>query len=326
MKVAELLELRRQNWQELERLCDAVGRKRKKRLGAENVLRFATLYRAACADLALSDAYQLPPNTVQYLHRLVGRAHNQLYRSRKFDFAAWGQLFLFDTPQKIFNDRCLQFVFVLFWGAFLFAGFLAYSANIWPSFANDLLGEEHLKQMSESFSTPAEHGVWGAKAGAAGFYIHHNAWIGLQCFVFSMLIVPGLVILIFNAATLGATFGYMFRSEYADNFQTFVTAHGPFELTAIVLSAGAGLRMGWSILVTHGWRRPASLRIAAKESTPMIIAAVMLFVLAAFIEGFISPSSLSYTVKATVAILSTGALLFYFIALGFPRSTQRGIG
>ncbi len=58
----------------------------------------------------------------------------------------------------------------------------------------------------------------------------------------------------------------------------------------------------------------------------MIIAAGMLFVLAAFIEGFISPSSLSYTVKATVAILSTGALLFYFIALGFPRSTQRGIG
>ena len=40
-------------------------------------------------DLALADAYQLPPTTVEYLHQLVGRAHNQMYRGRGFNFAAW---------------------------------------------------------------------------------------------------------------------------------------------------------------------------------------------------------------------------------------------
>jgi len=77
MKVAELLELRRRNWQQLEQLCSQMENQRKRTMGAPAVARFAALYRAACADLALADSYQLPPNTDQYLHRLVGRAHNQ---------------------------------------------------------------------------------------------------------------------------------------------------------------------------------------------------------------------------------------------------------
>ncbi|MCH5378129.1 MAG: stage II sporulation protein M, partial [Planctomycetes bacterium] len=90
MKVAELLESRRRNWQQLEGMIDRLQNRRRSRCTAAELAEFAELYRAACADLALADSYQLPPNTVQYLHRLVGRAHNQLYRSRKFDFAAWG--------------------------------------------------------------------------------------------------------------------------------------------------------------------------------------------------------------------------------------------
>ena len=73
MKVADLLETRRENWRELETLCDKLANRRLRTQTAPLVARFASLYRAACADLALSDAYQLPPNTAQYLHHLVGR-------------------------------------------------------------------------------------------------------------------------------------------------------------------------------------------------------------------------------------------------------------
>src|SRR3954465_3608425 len=99
MKVVELLERRRLNWQELESYCDRLQSSGAKYPPAQ-MSRFAALYRAACADLALADAYQLPQNTVQYLHRLVGRAHNQLYRSRRFDFAAWNKMLFYDVPQK----------------------------------------------------------------------------------------------------------------------------------------------------------------------------------------------------------------------------------
>ena len=99
------------------------------KMDAATVARFAAMYRAACADLALADAYQLPPNTVQYLHQLVGRAHNQLYRSRRFDLDAWRTTLLVDVPRRIFRDRCVQLSFVLFWATFIASAAMAYSAR-----------------------------------------------------------------------------------------------------------------------------------------------------------------------------------------------------
>src|SRR6187551_1860905 len=119
MKVIDLLERRRENWQQLERMCDQVQAGPGKSLPPADVSRFGALYRAACADLALAYAYQLPQNTVQYLHRLVGRAHNQLYRSRKFEVKKWAEMLLFDVPQTIFRDRCVQIMFCVFWGLFI---------------------------------------------------------------------------------------------------------------------------------------------------------------------------------------------------------------
>jgi uncharacterized membrane protein SpoIIM required for sporulation len=104
------------------------------------------------------------------------------------------------------------------------------------------------------------------------------------------------------------------------NFFNFVTAHGPFELTAIVLGTAAGLRLGYAMVQTLGASRSASLREAARNAVPMMILATILFGLAALIEGFLSPSPAPYWVKAAVAVISSGALMFYFVMLGYPRS------
>jgi uncharacterized membrane protein SpoIIM required for sporulation len=153
----------------------------------------------------------------------------------------------------------------------------------------------------------------------AGFYIWHNAGIGMQCFVFGLFAgVGGLFETVFNAAYLGGVFGFMMTVPEQNNFFEFVTAHGPFELTAIVLAAGAGMRLGFSLLYTQGRSRMHSLRAAGRESVPSIMVAVVLFMLAAFIEGFISPSALPYTIKAFVAAASSALLMFYFVVLGQP--------
>jgi uncharacterized membrane protein SpoIIM required for sporulation len=87
-------------------------------------------------------------------------------------------------------------------------------------------------------------------------------------------------------------------------------------LTAVVLCAAAGMRLGFSLVWTHGRTRIASLRLAGKESMSTVWTALVLFVLAAGIEGFVSPSSLPYVVKAAVAILSCVLLAVYFFVLG----------
>lgn len=327
MKVADLLEARRRNWRELEELCATLEGGGRRRMPASTSVRFASLYRSACADLALADSYQLPQGTVLYLHRLVGRAHNQLYRSRIFNFRAWGEILFTDVPQCVFRDGCVQFAFCFFWLTFLVSAWLASSPDRWPGFAEKMIGQETINQLESTFDSPINGSDPSMGSLKTGFYIQHNTSIGLQCFAGGLVVLPGLFITLFNSSFLGACFGYMARPDVSagENFFHFVTAHGPFELTAIALSFGAGLRIGLSFLATRGFTREASLRKTARESLPIMGCAMGMFFLAAMIEGFLSPSAAPYAIKASVAILSSGMLMFYFVVLGYPRRTSRAV-
>ncbi len=325
MKVAELIENRQPQWRELETLCNSIAGQ--SRRDPDAIARFSALYRAACADLALAEAYQLPPKTVDYLHRLVARSHNQLYRARRYQWGKWYKIVFEDTPRQVFNEGCVHFVFIVFWGMFLLSGYLAYEDRLWPDFAAEVLGDEQLETMSDSFAG-FDGRTWGENSSMLGFYILNNAGIGLTCFVSMLPVLPGLVMLSFNAVQLGASFGYMFRPDMGSagiNFQNFVTAHGPFELTAIILAAGAGLKIGLSWLITGGLNRMDSLQKTAREALPIAMCSVILFCLAALIEGFISPTPerfMPWWMKGIVAVACSCMLMFYFVVLGYPRGDE----
>ncbi len=324
MKVAELLAERQQNWHELQQLSMEM-RSRKLRRDPHRVARFGALYRAACADLALADAYQLPPQTVAYLHQIVGQAHNQLYLSRSIDLSSWGQELLYHVPQRLFQDNCLRLAAVLFFGLFLLAFGLGKAS---PQFAHSVVGEKNLEAMENMYANPISGGSSEGGRSVAeselmtGFYVWHNTTIGLRCFAAGLIFgFGGLFEVVQNALFLGCVFGHISNVEpQREHFFEFVTAHGPFELTAIVLSAAAGMRMGFALIDTGGYTRKEALYRASMRATPCMIAAALLFFGAAFIEGFISPSGLPYAVKAMVGAASSMLLMFYFVMLGMPRS------
>lgn len=315
-------------WEELERLCDELELAGKARRGAnrevsgaERIQRFAFLYRSACADLALADAYQMPPATVAYLHRLVARSHNQLYRAHRIEWRDWVQVLFVEAPKRIFGDPCVRVSAIVFFGLFCLSMYLAFQDQLFPGYAEMIAGQQALQQADESFEQPL-NASFDHYVTMSGFYIQHNTGIGLRCFAWGILLIPCLYVLASNAIQLGAVFGYMARSDGAagNHFFEFVTAHGPFELTAIALSAGAGLRLGVGLFRTGGLTRMDSIRQNASRAVPIMAASAMLFVLAAFTEGFLSPSPAPYVIKAFWAIFSSGLISFYFVILGFPDS------
>ena len=325
MKVSQIINQRRPLWQELESLCEVLTDKNgAKKLSPMEVSRFTTLYRGACADLALSEAYQLPPKTVDYLHRLVARCHNQLYRSKRYQWDTWFEKVFIETPALIFKDSAVHIAMGVFWVLFFISIFLAYERSVWPDFANQVMGADAVSAMEQNFAD-FNGRTWGENNLMANFYIINNGSIGLYCFIMMLFVIPGFMTLSYNAVVLGCSFGVMLRGDSPDaslNFFNFVTAHGPLELTAIALSAGAGLRIGVSWWVTGGNHRFDNLIKTARDTIPIAMAAVILFVMAAFVEGFISPhpeSTVPWIAKALVAVVTSGMLMFYFVVLGFPR-------
>lgn len=314
MKVSELLERRRPEWQELETLCRDAQRGGARRLGSKRLTRLAELYRARCADLALAEAYQLPQNTVSYLHQLVARGHNQLYRALRFNLRSAIQTVFLDHPRKLRADRYFHVALVLFWGSFLLAAYLGFTS---PGFAERAVGREALQQIEEMYAQPDREMTANSSGFMVGFYIMNNTGIGLRCVAFGLIGgVGGLFVTVSNALFIGTLFGHMATLPQRENFFTFVTAHGPFELTAIALSAAAGMRIGFGLVKTDGLTRTASLRRAAAAAMPTLSLAVFLFFGAALIEAYVSPSPLPYAVKAGLAVACTLLMLAYYFVLG----------
>ena len=353
MRVVDRLAQRAESWQELDRLVTRLGglapghsrrdrprpsevvwldesdlapvaggevpdRPRGRRsYAADDVLRLGELYRAACADLMLAEAHDLPRDTVAYLHDLVARAHNVVYRGRGFNFRRWAMDLLADLPRRLRSDPTLRVSALVFYGSFLAFGIIGAAR---PDLAAKIVGESTLEMYDEMYAKSHDRG-FGESSFMTGFYIKHNASIGLNCFAWGLTFcIMTLYLLFSNGMQLGVVFGHMaLMTPQRDHFYTFVTAHAPFELTAIVFSGAAGLRLGWGLIETKGQTRLASLRREAKLSLPTVGAATFLFVLAAFLEGFVSPSALPYAVKAGIA-LTCATLLAAYVALGGRRT------
>lgn len=318
MRVADRLAQRESSWRELDMLLLRLDGQPLRRANVGEVLRLGELYRAACTDLMLAEAHDMPRDTVAYLHGLVGRAHNAVYRAKGFQFSDWGAILFGEAPRRLRSDPALKVAALVFWGIFLLCGLLAAGR---PGFAEKVISEPFVEQMDQMYSQPIDaerkDGMTRNDTMMAGFYIQHNTSIGLQCFAGGLFFGLGsLYALVSNGLILGTVFGHMAVSPNARNFFVFVTAHGPFELTAIVFSGAAGLRLGWGLIDTQGQTRLNSLKREAIRALPTVGAASVLFVLAAFLEGFVSASRLPYYSKAGIAVASALLLIIYMAAGG----------
>ena len=320
MRLAELLDQRQERWKELEELTRSMaGRPLSRRRSAAEVARFAELYRSACADLALARSYHLPSGVIEHLNRLVRDANAKLYQKQESGLGNLLTLLFHDGPKILADDLFLWVAAVLFWIPF-FASWHFVQNDI--EFAEEVIGAGRLESTEEMFSEPFDSLDFGERFAMAAFYVKNNGGIGLQCFALGVLGgVGGVLILLSNGILLGAVFGHMQSSavEAATraHFAEFTTAHGPFELTAIVLSAAAGMRIGFAFFCTGGYARFDAVRLAARKAVPAMIGALVLFALAACIEAFVSPSPMqplsevgveALQVKRFVAALSTALL------------------
>lgn len=324
MRVADRLAQRESSWRELDLLLNRLDSQPLRRATAAEVFRLGELYRSACTDLMLAEAHDLPRDTVGYLHGLVGRAHNAVYRAKGFRFADWGAILFGEVPRRLRGDPALKLAALVFWGLFFLCTLLAAGQ---PDFADKVIGEAFVEQMDETYAQPVDaarkDGLSRNDTAMAGFYIQHNTSIGLQCYAWGLFLGLGsLLQLASNGMILGTVFGHMAASPSAGNFFTFVTAHGPFELTAIVFAGAAGLRLGWGVIVSLVQWRIAPLRREAGRSLQTVAVSSLLFVLAAFLEGFVSASSLPYSVKAGIAI-ACALLLTVYLVLGGRSFTPR---
>jgi uncharacterized membrane protein SpoIIM required for sporulation len=316
--VDRFVEDRRARW---SRLAQLVGeaRGRVSRLGADEVLELGELYRATTSDLAIARRDHPRDVVTDRLNDLVAAAHALVYSEAPTSGRRFRRFVVHDVPATA--RAAMPFTLVAF-AALMLPALVSYGAGVLaPDVAAGALSEEakeHLAQRRPGSEIPES-----MRPIAGPLIVANNVRVAVVSFAGGVTGgVLTLFVLVLNGAALGATFAVLQGSEGTGALLTFVLAHGFLEISAIVLSAGAGLQVAWAMLHPGELRRRDSLRLAGERAIRILLLTVGVLVVAGTIEAFVSPTLLPVWTKLLVGVL-TGAALWAYVAFVGRRAAAR---
>jgi uncharacterized membrane protein SpoIIM required for sporulation len=287
---------------------------------------FPARYRRICQHLALARHRRYSAAIIEELNGLALRGHALLYKRPTRGWTRALEYLAGTVPRAIRAEwRLVGLCHLLFYGAAL-AVFLGVQAD--PDLVYMIMDAPTVQSIEEMYEPTAEHHLVERESDSDflmfGFYIRNNVGISFRTFAGGALVGLGsLFFLMFNGLYLGAVFGHLhYVGSAQETLYPFVVGHGSFELTAIVLSAAAGLRLGLAFLAPGNRTRRAALKEAAKKATPIVYGFATMLVVAAFIEAFWSSTTYAPTnVKYGVGALLWAAV-YGWMLLGGSRTLR----
>ncbi len=290
------------------------------------VKEFPSLYRQLCQHLAVAKSRNYTPQLIGHLNELVLQSHHLLYQNNRYSQHKV-LIFIFRTfPQAVRANGKLVLVSSLLFYLPLF--FFALSCYFNPELIYSI-SDVFTVMEYESMYDPSNESLGRERDSSDdltmfGYYIFNNIGIGFRTFALGLIGGVGTVfILLFNGLHIGSVAGYLTQIGFVDTFYGFVVGHAAFELTGIVFSGAAGLKIGLALVDPGNLSRIDAMKLASKEAIIIVYGAAVMLLIAAFIEAFWSsstaiPNSIKYTFGGSMAVLLTA----YFLFVGKTRGSQ----
>jgi uncharacterized membrane protein SpoIIM required for sporulation len=310
VSIDRFVEDRRGHWSRLAALVRE-ARGRVERLDADEVLELGRLYRAATSDLALARRDFARDVATERLNDLVAAAHALVYSEAPTSGRRLRAFMLRELPATVRANSPYTLVAVLI---FLVPALVTYVLGlVMPEIAASALPQETRDHL-------AERQLWtdipeGYRPLVGPLIIVNNVRVAVVAFAGGLTAgILTLYVLVGNGAMLGTIFAVVQSYGLGGGLLAFIAGHGVLELSAILLSGGAGLRLAWAILHPAERSRRDALRLAGGQAVRVMLLVVPVLGVAGLIEAFLSPSDAFDAVKASVGVVS-GLLLWSYVVL-----------
>lgn len=306
---------RKNAWQRLEDLLLLLDSSSLRRLHREEVRELGRIYRRTASDLAIARAESRDPRLINYLNSLVIRAHGRIYRADAQGSRRIRNFFARDFPRTFRRTwRYTATAFIVFM-VFGIAGFV----GTWRDTEfSELAGVSPLwRQINIDTRTRWWEEINDANQVESSNILTNNIGVTFLAFAYGAFFGIGtLLIMAFNGAMIGAVLALTYRAGFGNDLVTFMVGHGVIELSCIFIAGGAGMMIGFAILVPGDLSRADALKARGIEAIRLIAGCVPLLVLAGIIEGFISPAPIDPAFKFGIAALTGLALYSYLLLAG----------
>jgi len=307
----------RPRWQRLEAMLALIETRGPRRTDRSYLQELSALYRATTADLAFAQTHYRGTTLLLFLHQLVARAHNQIYRPNRFSFRALDRFFRNEIPQATRSH--LQAVA---WSViiFLLGTALGLSAVQFDERAASIILPTNVLDSiySGHMWTGGIFSVIPAPV-ASTFLFTSNISVALLAFAGGLSF--GLItswILFQNGFMLGVVFKLCADYGLLWALLEFIAGHGLLEISAIIVAGGAGFVVANALLNPGSYSRSDALSQQGRSAVRMAVVCVPALVTAGCIEAFISLSQFPAWFKIALGLTLGGVFWLYLFFTGRP--------
>jgi len=272
-------------------------------------------------DLAYAKTFYSFSKVTQYINGMAAAIYQHIYRNRREDAGRVGTFVTLELPLMIRRyHRLLLFTFGYF---LLFCIIGAFSAAHDETFVRGVLGDEYVNMTEQNIANGDPFGVYKSSSEWVMFFFiaFNNIKVAIMCFVSGIVFAAGTLWLLFqNGIMLGSFQYYFFARGLGWESVLVIWIHGTLEISAIVIAGTAGMIMGSGLLFPGTRKRLDSLKKAARDGIKVIVSLVPIFIVAAFLEGFVTrhtamPLWLSLLILAVSLLFIAGYFVVYPIYL-----------
>lgn len=275
----------------------------------------STLYLEVTDHLSYAQTFYPGSNTHKYLNGLSSKAHQKIYRNKKESRNRFLTFFTEEFPLEFYQyQKQLLLAFLVF---VLFVAAGSFSAASDGAFVRSILGDAYVNMTFENIASDDPMAVY-KKMGEMEMFLGitiNNVRVALMAFVFGIFAGLGTLFIIMQNAIMLGSFQYFFYEKGLlwESVRT-IWIHGTIEISVIIVAACAGLVVGKGILFPGTYSRLTSFVKGIKAGLKIVISTVPFFVVAGFLEGFVTrhtemPDWLAIFIIASSLLL----ILFYYV-------------
>lgn len=273
------------------------------------------LYLEITDHLSYARTFYPQSNTFVYLNSLSSKAHQKIYRTQRESSNRLISFFTKEFPQEFSKyHRQLLLAFLVF---SLFTAVGSFSAATDGNFVRSILGDGYVNKTLSNIENNDPMAVYKEMEEMDMFLgiTINNIRVALMAFVFGILLGVGTLFLIMQNAVMLGSFQYFFYEKGLlwESVRT-IWIHGTIEISVIIVAACAGLVVGKSILFPGTYTRLASFVQGVKAGLKIVVSTIPFFVIAGFLEGFVTRhTEMPDWLAITIILLSLGLILFYYV-------------
>lgn len=300
-------------WYRLEQLVS------RHRLSGSEVDELVALYQRAATHLSVVRTRSPDPVLIGRLSTLVARGRSAVAGGSAPAWKDFGRFFTVTFPVTVYRawpwwcGVATAFSLLSFGMMFHLARSPQARADVaTPEAIRQLVDEDFANYYSENPAQSFAAQVWT-----------NNALVAAGVLVLGVTLVGVVVLLYVNAANVGIIGGLMIGTGHSAEFFGLISPHGILELTAVFVAAGAGLRLGWTLIDPGPLPRGRALAERGRATVTVALGLVVVLAVTGIIEAFVTPSGLPTWTRVGIGVLAEAAFLGYVFTLG-RRAARAG--